>query len=345
MKNKIIVAILIIIAFTFWLFVNSIMQNISENTNEPTNKNNSIGDNNNDTSFNEKDITIIYDDRCLDCNIQTMVTELRQIPFLQWYSFNLNEYTQDNMEDFLMNNNVDFLPAVIFNTKEAIPEMEEYLVELPNWQYSLEVWAKFDPFQERSDKWFLELDAEIVSQLTSNIYTKGNKDSDIIWIEYTDLECPYCAQFNNSWIKNNLLNTYWSNLEIWINHFPLNIHDNALPAANVLECVWTDLGEDKYFELIDNTFDIYNENNTFNWEWFKDLTLDIWYSEEQLTECINNEDYYEKIEDQQMNWMSLFNISGTPWNVILNKTTWEYQVYRWLYPEEYFQLTIDKMLE
>jgi protein-disulfide isomerase len=42
------------------------------------------------------------------------------------------------------------------------------------------------------------LSQEMISSIKENIAILGNKDAQISWIEYSDLECPYCKKFNES---------------------------------------------------------------------------------------------------------------------------------------------------
>lgn len=76
--------------------------------------------------------------------------------------------------------------------------MKSFLIELPNKSYTLNVGASFDPFAKRSDKGFLLLDLKTLAEIKKDSYTQGKDSAKITWLEYSDLECPYCAQLHNS---------------------------------------------------------------------------------------------------------------------------------------------------
>jgi protein-disulfide isomerase len=42
------------------------------------------------------------------------------------------------------------------------------------------------------------LDTKDLKALKDNSYIKGNSDAKITRIEYSDLECPYCAKLHNA---------------------------------------------------------------------------------------------------------------------------------------------------
>jgi protein-disulfide isomerase len=51
----------------------------------------------------------------------------------------------------------------------------------------------------------------------------------VTWLEYSDLECPYCAKLHNAGTPEDLAEKYGNKLNQVFNHFPLQFHNNALP--------------------------------------------------------------------------------------------------------------------
>jgi len=54
----------------------------------------------------------------------------------------------------------------------------------------------------------LILDKKVLAEIKENSYLKGNKDAKITWLEYSDLECPFCAKLHNSGTPEELVKKY-----------------------------------------------------------------------------------------------------------------------------------------
>lgn len=82
-------------------------------------------------------------------------------------------------------------------------------------------------------------------------HIKGNPDATVTLVEYSDFECPACAQFS-PYIKE-LINEYGDSLRFEYRHFPLiNIHANAVPAARAAEAAGQ---QGKFWEMHDKLFE------------------------------------------------------------------------------------------
>jgi len=82
-------------------------------------------------------------------------------------------------------------------------------------------------------------------------HIKGNPDAKVTLVEYSDFECPACAQFS-PYIKE-LINEYGDSLRLEYRHFPLiNIHANAVPAARAAEAA---AQQGKFWEMHDKLFE------------------------------------------------------------------------------------------
>src|SRR3989344_7899897 len=61
-------------------------------------------------------------------------------------------------------------------------------------------------------------------------HLRGNADAKVFLVEYSDLECPFCAQFHET--AKQLIDEYDGRVAWIYRHFPLDsIHPNARPAA------------------------------------------------------------------------------------------------------------------
>ena len=288
-------------------------------------------------------ITLIDDKRCTTCMTKYIVDQIKMLPFLVWATYVEKDFSDSLVSDYLKQNDIKKLPAIILSTNNIKDDwvMQPYLKQLSDKQYSLEVWASFDPFITRSDKWFLILDKEVLNKIKSNTYLKWNKDANISWIEYSDLECPFCAKLYNSDVSSKIKENYSDNVNKYFNHFPLNFHQNAMDAARVAECLWEQKGSEGFYGLLDKAFSTENSGKSYLIE----ESIKLGADKTKLEKCVLDKKYDEKINEQQSFWSTTFGISWTPASVLINNETGEYEVISWAYPFTDFQEIINKLLK
>jgi len=292
-------------------------------------------------SNKKTEIIMITDKRCWDsCALDPIITQLRQIPDLSNAKIIKLDYDEEEAKDILLKNWIIKLPAAIFE-ENSIKELSNYLVKTKDWKYSLELGWTFNPYEKRSKKWFRTIDKKILYDIKKNSYIKWNKNSEILWLEYSDMECPFCAKLHNSGIKDELYKKYNTKLSYSLQHFPLDFHKNAFSSAQALECIAKQKWERYYFELEDIIFSEKKSDIDF----VIDSAVNLWANKEELKKCIENKEFSEKIYLQQKQWVDKFWITWTPWNVLININTWEYEVISGAYPASSFIEIIDRLLK
>lgn len=85
--------------------------------------------------------------------------------------------------------------------------------------------------------------------LTEHI--KGNPEAAVTLVEYSDFQCPACAQFYP--VINEIIEEFGGDLRFEYRHFPLvNIHPQAVPAARAAEAAGQ---QGKFWEMHDKLFE------------------------------------------------------------------------------------------
>ncbi len=90
-----------------------------------------------------------------------------------------------------------------------------------------------------------------IGAVLKDTYLKGNKDAQILWVEYSDLECPFCKRLHDSGAIKNLEAKYGDKMAFVFKHYPLPFHPTALPAAESAECVGEIGGSAKYYAFVE----------------------------------------------------------------------------------------------
>ena len=287
-------------------------------------------------------ITVIDDARCTTCQTDELVNQLRETPFLAAAQYETLDFSDPETEQYIVDNNIANLPAIVFSTNQIADNgtMSPYLTALPSGEYSLQVGASFNPFATRSENGFLVIEQEKIDSIKEGSYVKWNPDATISWIEYSDLECPFCAKLHNSGTIEEITEKYGDDINMAFKHFPLDFHANAKPGAELLECAGELWGIDAYYSLVDVSFAEERSTKSFLIEEAGKLGLDT----EAMQACLDDGRYSEKVDAHQNEWSTLFGVTWTPGSVLINNTTGEYEVISGAYPTATFETTIDKLL-
>ena len=94
-----------------------------------------------------------------------------------------------------------------------------------------------------------------VAPVTEKDHVRGNPNADILIVEYSDYECPFCKNFHETMQK--LVKEYGSTGKVaWVyRHFPLEqLHVNAPKIAAASECVAEQGGNDAFWKFTDLVF-------------------------------------------------------------------------------------------
>ena len=137
-------------------------------------------------------ITIIDDSRCTNCYTKEITESLKQVPsIMNIENFETKDFTDEGVQDFLKENNITALPAIIFSTNNfdtsldpsidsqgrAIPKINSQLQKLKSGDYHLNTQASFDPFTTRSDKGYLIIEPLCVASSILNRFLFGSHPS------------------------------------------------------------------------------------------------------------------------------------------------------------------------
>lgn len=87
--------------------------------------------------------------------------------------------------------------------------------------------------------------------VTLEARVKGNPEAKTVLVEYSDFQCPACAQFYP--VVREIVEEHGADLKVEYRHFPLiNIHPQAVPAAKAAEAAGV---QGKFWEMHDKLFD------------------------------------------------------------------------------------------
>ena len=309
-------------------------------------------------STSELTVTIISDKRCTYCPpVDQIITKVKQIPFLTEAKYVGKDFADAGVAEYLKTNKIGLLPAFILSDKNVWDaEFQAMLAPIENNEYVIKPelsGGTYNPFAERSKRGFLVVNKDMLATIKWDSFVQWNADADITWLEFSDLQCPFCARLHKSWVVEALDTKYGTKINKIFNHYPLPFHDNAPAAAAIVECAAKAKGKDAFYELIHKSFEaakMLDDGNvdtliSSSKKFLVDEAVKMWVDKKVLEECISSEDIKKKVEMQAARWAKEFGVTGTPANILINNKTLEYEVVTGAQPKEAFIDAIDKLLK
>lgn len=166
----------------------------------------------------------------------------------------------------------------------------------------------------------------------------GSPDAPIVFIEYSDFQCPYCTMVYPT-IKNIVDS---SNGQIaWVmRSFPLKaIHPEANPAANAAECIAEQLGNEGFWRYTETVF---GNQNTLSAAYSRSLAKQFGADMTRYDSCINSSKYQNKIDAEMQDAMNSGG-QGTPFTVVYQKGGVKQVPVSGAVPQSVFQSVIDEL--
>ena len=179
-----------------------------------------------------------------------------------------------------------------------------------------------------------------IAKLTADTYVKGDKSAQILWIEYSDLECPFCKRLHDSGAIKNLETKYGSKLAFAFKHYPLPFHPTAMPAAQAAECVGEAGGSAKYFAFVESIF----VKGTPTQAVIDAAVKEVGLNATTIKTCADAGKFKSRIDAHMAEGSSKFGVNGTPGNVLINTKTGKYEVVSGAQPEANFDAAITRLM-
>lgn len=191
--------------------------------------------------------------------------------------------------------------------------------------------------------WVLSPDQ--IDLVLSDAYTQWAENPRIVWIEYSDLECPFCKRLHESETVTKILEKYSNDIGYSYKHFPLAFHANAQKEAEAAECAW-ELGDaEKYFSYINTIFARTSSNGKgFSLDALTPLAKELGINETKFKACLDSGKYIQKTQGDLSEGQQLFGVNGTPGNVLLDMKTWSWKLLAGALPFASFDTAISQML-
>lgn len=160
----------------------------------------------------------------------------------------------------------------------------------------------------------------------------GNPNADVLIIEYSDTECPFCKKFHETMIQ--LINQYGKNGQVaWVyRYFPLDqIHPKSRKEGEALECANEQGGNEAFWKYTEKIFAITPANNGLDAAQLPLIAGEIGLDVAKFNTCLASGKYAARIEKDFESGVSV-GVKGTPFTMIWNKKTGKQVLVNGAYP-------------
>lgn len=143
----------------------------------------------------------------------------------------------------------------------------------------------------------------------------GNKDAKIVWLVYSDYQCPFCKKIHPDLLKLQANN---SDLAIVFRHLPLtSIHPFSIRIAEASECIALE-NKQKFWDFTNTVFA--KEENIANFQDLSNLLKTLGLDSAQVQECLQSKKFEQKILNTANEHIEA-GLKSTPTSIIFNLET------------------------
>lgn len=154
-----------------------------------------------------------------------------------------------------------------------------------------------------------------IPAVTATDHIRGNLTAPVIIVEYTDLECPFCKQFDGT--MKQVIAAYQGKVAWVARNFPLQqLHPNAPQLALAAECVADLGGNEAYWKFWDSIIEQSPINTFFDMKKLTPTATAVGVDSKAFGACIATGKQKDKIESD-FNSAVAAGGNGTPFNVIV----------------------------
>lgn len=167
---------------------------------------------------------------------------------------------------------------------------------------------------------------------------RGDTNVRYVWVEYSDLECPFCKSIHPSLQK--VLNDYNGKIAWVYRQFPLQFHPKAQKSAEAVECAADEGGNDAFWKIADLIFE---KMPAMELAQLPELASQIGLNQTTFQQCLDSGKFEKKVKDQQAEG-SQAGVQATPTGVIYDLKTGKTKLVEGALPYESLKQELDNFL-
>ncbi len=159
----------------------------------------------------------------------------------------------------------------------------------------------------------------MISPITEEDHILGNPNAEVMIVEYSDTECPFCKTFHST--MKRIVNEYGKDGRVaWVyRHFPLDqLHKNARKEAEATECARELGGNAKFWEFIDEIFVRTSSNDGLPLTELPKIAESVGLNVGRFESCLSSGRHAGKVQEDFEDGLRA-GANGTPYSVLITK--------------------------
>lgn len=168
--------------------------------------------------------------------------------------------------------------------------------------------------------------AENMDAISENDHIRGNPDAAVYFIEYSDIECPFCKSLHDTLLR--LMDEYGKegNLAWVYRHFPIERnHPTAATVSHATECVAELSDNETFWKYLDQLFVETPQNTNLDLDRLPEIAVEHGIDLAMFEECMESERHVPVIARHLENGANS-GVQGTPYNIIMTRSGKKYPV-------------------
>lgn len=156
-----------------------------------------------------------------------------------------------------------------------------------------------------------------IEPVSAKDHLLGNANAEVVVIEYSDLECPYCKAFHGT--MHTILNDYQGKVAWVYRHYPIaELHAKAAKEAEASECAADQGGELTFWQFIDKVFEVTPSNDKLDPSELPKIAQELGLDVSKFNNCLATGVHTQEIEDS-IEAAVVTGAQGTPYSIIMSK--------------------------
>lgn len=189
-----------------------------------------------------------------------------------------------------------------------------------------------------------EINESAVSAILENAVLENSTDPEIVVVEYSDMECPFCIRhFHETKLKENLADTFGDKVGFaFKNNRGVNHRGTEVKALGAL-CARKLGGDEAYVSFYTAIMEGSQMSSVYPVDGLASIAESIGLDTEAWQSCVDSREFLTQFEAETAEARS-YGLGGTPGILIMNVKTGKYDTVEGAYPLNVFIDTVNTLL-